>query len=212
MQLRKSNIRELGQEIYDVLIVGGGINGAASAAALSGKGVRVALIDQRDFAGFTSQSRPTWFAAAQGLENHGYVLVRKLCLAVAGRATLLGSGDSVFRQHRQGVLLSSSVPVAGRLVYWFFGSGFTQTPRCPGRSDGEEPVVKTQDLYGGFEYSDAYLHDNDSRFVFQFVRTAMDRGCRGQLPGIARRAPRGRGLDDTRGMCCRERLWKFVPV
>jgi glycerol-3-phosphate dehydrogenase len=41
----------------------------------------------------------------------------------------------------------------------------------------EEPVVDRQKAAGGFEYSDAYLHDNDSRFVFQFVRSAMDRGC-----------------------------------
>ncbi len=38
-------------------------------------------------------------------------------------------------------------------------------------------MVRTEGISGGFEYSDAYLHDNDSRFVFQFVRSAMDRGC-----------------------------------
>ena len=43
--------------------------------------------------------------------------------------------------------------------------------------NAEEPSINTDNFYGGFEYSDAYLHDNDSRFVFQFVRSAMDRGC-----------------------------------
>jgi glycerol-3-phosphate dehydrogenase len=38
-------------------------------------------------------------------------------------------------------------------------------------------VVNAENAAGGFEYSDAYLGDNDSRFVFQFVRSAMDRGC-----------------------------------
>ena len=55
MTLRENNLRKLEQGVYDVLIVGGGINGAVSAAALAGKGAQVALIDQRDFAGFTSQ-------------------------------------------------------------------------------------------------------------------------------------------------------------
>jgi glycerol-3-phosphate dehydrogenase len=54
LKLRESNIQKLKQGIYDVLIIGSGINGAVSAAALSGKGARVAIIDQRDFAGFTS--------------------------------------------------------------------------------------------------------------------------------------------------------------
>jgi glycerol-3-phosphate dehydrogenase len=64
-------------------------------------------------------------------------------------------------------------------VYWLFGNGFTKIPRLflkPG-IQREEPVVKTENAAGGFEYSDAYLHDNDSRFVFQFVHSAMDRGC-----------------------------------
>ena len=55
MQLRETNIKKLSSATYDVLIIGGGINGAVSAAALSGKGVKTALIDQGDFAGLTSQ-------------------------------------------------------------------------------------------------------------------------------------------------------------
>ncbi len=43
MNLRESNIKKLGKGPYDVLIIGGGINGAVAAAALSGKGVGVVL-------------------------------------------------------------------------------------------------------------------------------------------------------------------------
>jgi NADPH-dependent 2,4-dienoyl-CoA reductase/sulfur reductase-like enzyme len=45
--LRSSNIDRLEKGAYDVLIVGGGINGAVAAAALAGRGVRVALVDAR---------------------------------------------------------------------------------------------------------------------------------------------------------------------
>ncbi len=55
-QLRKNNIKKLPQDIFDVLIIGGGINGAVSAAALAAKGAKVALIDKGDFAGFTSSN------------------------------------------------------------------------------------------------------------------------------------------------------------
>jgi glycerol-3-phosphate dehydrogenase len=55
MNLRDTNLARLEEEEFDVLIVGGGINGAVSAAALAARGARVALIDARDFAGFTSQ-------------------------------------------------------------------------------------------------------------------------------------------------------------
>ena len=43
--LRNSNVKKLGEHPFDVLIVGGGINGAVAAASLAGRGVRVALID-----------------------------------------------------------------------------------------------------------------------------------------------------------------------
>lgn len=66
MNLRDSNVGKLDQRVYDVLIIGGGINGAVSAAALSGKGAAVALIDKRDFAGFSSQqsSNLAWGASS----------------------------------------------------------------------------------------------------------------------------------------------------
>ena len=51
MNLRKSNLKKLSKGVYDVLILGGGINGAVAAASLSAKGVKVALIDRGDFAG-----------------------------------------------------------------------------------------------------------------------------------------------------------------
>ena len=54
--LRKSNIRKLPKGTFDTLIIGGGINGAVAAAALAAKGVKVALIDKGDFAGFTSSN------------------------------------------------------------------------------------------------------------------------------------------------------------
>ena len=46
---------KLKNQNFQVAIVGGGINGAVSAAALAAGGVKVALIDRGDFAGVTSQ-------------------------------------------------------------------------------------------------------------------------------------------------------------
>ncbi|MGI9284978.1 MAG: FAD-dependent oxidoreductase, partial [Pseudomonadales bacterium] len=80
MELRHSNLKKLSEETYDVLILGGGINGAVSAASLSAKGVKVALIDKADFAGVTSSnsSNLAW-GGIKYLESHEYLLVNKLC-------------------------------------------------------------------------------------------------------------------------------------
>lgn len=183
MRLRDSNLEKLTHGIYDALIIGGGINGAVSAAALSGKGARVALIDKRDFAGFTSQnsSNLAW-GGIKYLESGDVALVRKLCLS---RNHLIRNYPSRVKEIRffttigKGFRFHPWFLWLGTWVYWLFGNGFTKAPRLLGKRTIEqlEPVVRTEDAQGGFEYSDAYLHDNDSRFVFQFMRSAMDRGC-----------------------------------
>ena len=38
-------------------------------------------------------------------------------------------------------------------------------------------MIDTSTALGGIEYHDAYLVDNDSRFVFSFVRSAIDAGA-----------------------------------
>jgi glycerol-3-phosphate dehydrogenase len=183
MKLRDNNLRKLEQGVYDVLIVGGGINGAVSAAALAGKGARVALIDQRDFAGFTSQqsSNLAW-GGIKYMESGDYGLVRKLCMS---RNHLIDSYPSRVKEIRflatidHGFRWSPLFLWAGTWVYWLIGNGFTCRPRLLSKRaiQCEETVVNIGNAVGGFEYSDAYLCDNDSRFVFQFVRSAMDRGC-----------------------------------
>ncbi|MSY76869.1 MAG: FAD-dependent oxidoreductase, partial [Actinobacteria bacterium] len=55
MALRESHIDQIRRGSFDVLVIGGGINGAVSAASLAGRGASVALIDRGDFASFTSQ-------------------------------------------------------------------------------------------------------------------------------------------------------------
>jgi glycerol-3-phosphate dehydrogenase len=69
--------------------------------------------------------------------------------------------------------------VLGTILYWIIGSFFTKRPRLlsTAQIEREEPLVALDKSDGGFEYSDAYLHDNDARFVWNFVRAALDYGC-----------------------------------
>ena len=55
MTLRDANIDRLRDGLFDVLVIGAGINGAVSSAALAGRGASVAMIDRGDFGSFTSQ-------------------------------------------------------------------------------------------------------------------------------------------------------------
>lgn len=183
MNLRESNIQKLQTRHFDVLVIGGGINGAVSAAALSGKGAKVALIDKADFASFVSQesSNLAW-GGIKYLETLEFGLVRKLCKS---RNHLIRNYPSMVQEIRFFTTIEKGFrfPVwfiwLGTWFYWLIGSFFTKTPRflTKKRINQLEPVVNTTNAAGGFEYSDAYLHDNDARFVFSFVRTAINNGC-----------------------------------
>ncbi len=183
MSLRESNIARLETEEFDALIIGGGINGAVSAAALAAHGARVALIDARDFAGFTSQqsSNLVW-GGIKYMEGYEFGLVAGLCKS---RNELLDSFPSTVKEIRFLMTLNREfrfhpwVILASTWLYWLLGRGRTRTPRLLSLQQirQSEPLIDASSSRAGVEYSDAFLHDNDARFVFNFVRSAMDSGC-----------------------------------
>ncbi|MEM7406447.1 MAG: FAD-dependent oxidoreductase [Pseudomonadota bacterium] len=183
MTNRADHVAALTGSTFDAVIVGGGINGAVSAAALAAHGARVALIDSRDFAGFTSQhsSNLVW-GGIKYMENFEFGLVAGLCKS---RNELMRAFPSTIREIRflttvdKGFRHSPRMLWMGAWLYWLFGRGFTQPPRLRSAAgiSADEPLVDVSNSPGGIEYSDAYLADNDARFVWNFIRSAMDSGC-----------------------------------
>ncbi len=181
--LRANNIEQLSAAPFDVAVLGGGINGAVTAAALAARGARVALLERRDFGSATSQesSNLVW-GGVKYLETFEFGLVRRLCKS---RNHLLESFPSSVREIRFYTSHSSDFRHGrwklffGTWLYWALGGFHTRRPRLLSRRDmaREEPVISLDGLDGGFEYSDAFLPDGDARFVWGFVRAALDAGC-----------------------------------
>jgi glycerol-3-phosphate dehydrogenase len=181
--LRAEALARLATDPFDVLILGGGINGAATAAALSARGARVGLVERRDFASATSQASSclAW-GGIKYLEGLELRLVRGLCRA---RNQLLRAYPTAVREvrflavHPRGFRHGRWKLVAGAWLYWVLGGGFTRAPRALGLADlaADEPVVSLDGVDGGFEYSDAWLPDGDARFTFGLVRAALRHGC-----------------------------------
>ncbi|MFO1120573.1 MAG: FAD-dependent oxidoreductase [Rhodospirillales bacterium] len=148
------------------MVLGGGINGAVSAAALSGKGLKVALIDRGDFACFTSRGSSISPGGIKYMETFDFALVRKLCLS---RNHLIRNYPSIVEEIRfftsvpKGFRHSRMKLYAGTWLYWLFGNCFTRPPRLVSTEqiEREEPILNVRNVEGAFEYSDAYLHDND---------------------------------------------------
>lgn len=180
MTLRSTSLERLANGAFDVLIVGGGINGAVSAAVLAGRGASVAVIDRGDFGGFTSQesSNLVW-GGFKYLENYEIPLVRGLCKsrnrlveAYPDNVKSIGFLASLDRSSPYPPALAAT----GAAAYWALGSFKTPRPKklTPEDIAEAEPVIRTDGLAGGIEYFDAYIKDNDARFVFGFIRSAIE--------------------------------------
>ncbi len=183
MSLRATNVDRMDGALFDVLVVGAGVNGAVSAAALAGRGASVALIDRGDFGHFTSQesSNLVW-GGFKYLEHYELPLVFGLCRS---RNRLMKAYPDNIKEIGFLAALDRSAPyrpwfaALGATAYWAIGLFGTKRPKLFSveEIEREEPVIDTGNVRGGIEYRDAYLIDNDSRFVFSFVRSSIEAGA-----------------------------------
>ena len=183
MSLRRTAISRMKNGHVDVLVVGAGINGAVSAAALAGRGASVALIDRADFGGFTSQesSNLVW-GGFKYLENYELPLVFGLCKS---RNRLMKAYPDNVKEISFLATLDNTAPfrpwfaALGATAYWGIGQFGTKPPRLYNaeKIEAVEPVIDTTSARGAVQYQVCYLVDNDSRFVFSFVRSAIEAGA-----------------------------------
>jgi glycerol-3-phosphate dehydrogenase len=76
MPSQRPSLSELANRTYDLLVVGGGINGAGVAREAAGRGLSVLLVDERDFAfGASSRSTKLLHGGLRYLEHYDFKLV-----------------------------------------------------------------------------------------------------------------------------------------
>lgn len=168
-------------EQFDVAIIGGGINGAVAAAALSAAGQKVLLVDKGDFASFTSQeSSSLVWGGIKYLQTYEFLLVFKLCLA---RNRLMRAYPNQIKQIGFLASLGDNAPFGrvlgtfGTLFYWAIGLFGTKPPASYSAKQAKQLEPSLITGRKAVEYFDAELPDNDSRFVYDFIRHALRLGA-----------------------------------
>lgn len=162
----------------DLLVVGGGINGAGIARDAAGRGLSVLLVEQDDLAAHTSSASSKLIHGGLRYLEHGeFALVRK---ALAEREVLLRAAPHLVRL--QGFVLPL---VPGMRPAWMIRAGLflydhlSRRVRVPGsstielRSHAVGEVLRPE-FTRGFGYADAWT--DDARLV---VTNAMDCAERG---------------------------------
>lgn len=163
----------------DVLVVGGGINGAAIARDAAGRGLRVVLCEKDDLGQHTSSaSSKLIHGGLRYLEHYAFGLVRK---ALAEREVLLKSAPHIMRPLRF-VMPHDS----GQRPAWMIRAGLVLYDRLAPREF--LPASESVDLIGhaagkplkrrfarGFVYSDGWV--DDARLVVLNALDASERGA-----------------------------------
>ena len=163
----------------DVLVVGGGINGAGIARDLAGRGLRVLLCEKDDLAAHTSSSSTKLIhGGLRYLEHYEFGLVRK---ALAERERLLRSAPHIMRPLRFVMPHDPSMrPV------WMIRAGLFLYDHLARREllSGSHAVDLRQHAAGaplkkrftnGFVYSDGWV--DDARLVVLNAIDAAERGA-----------------------------------
>ncbi|WP_420393133.1 glycerol-3-phosphate dehydrogenase [Acuticoccus sp.] len=164
---------------FDVLVIGGGINGCGIARDLAGRGYSVLLAEKDDFAsGTSSWSTKLIHGGLRYLEHYEFRLVRE---ALVEREVLWALAPHIVRPlrfvlpHHRG-LRPAWLLRLGLFVYDHLGGRkrLPATRTVDLRSDSAGEPLKA-DYVRAFEYSDLWV--DDARLVVLNARDAADRGA-----------------------------------
>ena len=164
---------------FDLLIVGGGINGAGIARDAAGRGLRALLIEQAGLAHFTSSASTKLIHG--GLRYLEYLQLRLVREALRERERLLSIAPHLVTRAQfvlpyQHQLRPAWLLRLGLLAYDMLAPASSLAPSRSVRfatSGLGEPLQET--LLKGFTYADCTV--DDSRLVILNVRDAFERGA-----------------------------------
>lgn len=182
---RRESLSKFAEEVFDILIIGGGITGAGLALDAALRGLRVALVEKRDFAaGTSSRSTKLIHGGLRYLEHFDFALVRE---ALRERAILTRNAPRlarpfpfiipIYKNRRR----NYDRPLKMRLGLWLYDllAGWGAFARHRRLSCSETlrlaPQLDPQGLKGSFLYYDAVT--NDSRLVIDVIKAARKRGA-----------------------------------
>ena len=165
--------------IYDLAIIGGGINGCGIARDATGRGLKVVLAEQGDLAGATSSSSTKLIhGGLRYLEHYEFRLVRE---ALIEREVLLKAAPHIVwplrfvLPHHRGLRPWPILRLGLFLYDHLGGREVLPSTRSIDLTRDETGKPLKSEFTRAFEYSDCWV--DDARMVVLNARGAADRGA-----------------------------------
>ena len=190
-KLEVSNRLEQIDEEYQLIIIGGGIYGAALCWEAAHRGIKVLLVEQEDYAcGASSNSLKTIHGGLRSLQS---LNIKAVIKGIRERSVFLRISPNYVKQLScilpTTTALMKSRPVVGMglLVYnllnrvnnWFTADdGYIPSSRMLSRKKfiSRVPGANIEGITGGALWFDAQV-TNTERLVWQFIKSAMNKGA-----------------------------------
>ncbi|MES2963902.1 MAG: glycerol-3-phosphate dehydrogenase/oxidase [Bdellovibrionota bacterium] len=179
---RAQNVARLASEEFDLLIIGGGITGAGAARDAASRGMKVALVEAKDFAiGTSSRSSKLIHGGIRYLENMEFGLVFE---ALSERRLLFELAPHLVHPLRFVLPLYKGGRVGmfkmGLGMWLYDALSMFEAPELHERLSSKEsterlPLLQTKELLGSYVYSDAYM--DDDRLCIETHRAASKLGA-----------------------------------
>ena len=181
---RERDLQRMTSEVFDVLVIGGGVTGTGAALDAASRGLSVALVEQRDYAsGTSSRSSKLFHGGLRYLEQFNFGLVnealrernlmlRLLCPHLARPVSFIYP-----LKHR---FWERPYVGAGVLLYDILAKrADSPLPRHEHLSRSQlgvvAPALSTDNIYGAVRYWDALV--DDARHTMMLARTSAEHGA-----------------------------------
>ena len=161
---------------YDLLVIGGGVNGTGIAADAAGRGLKVLLCEQNDLASATSSSSSKLIhGGLRYLEHYQFRLVKE---ALKEREVLLKNAPHImwplsFRLPHQAHLRPYWMIRIGLFIYDHLAKRIT-LPASKSIKFTRDSILNNT-ITRGFEYADGWV--DDSRLVILNALAAQQKGA-----------------------------------
>lgn len=180
---RQSAITALGSESFDVLVIGGGVNGVGAALDAASRGLKVALIESQDIAaGTSSRSSKLIHGGLRYLEQYDFKLVREalherellvstLCPHLVKPVGFLFPLTEKFKERTYvgaGLALYDALRGFQRAMPWHKHLSQKQINEIA-------PSLRPDIIMGAIKYFDAQV--DDARHTLSVARTAARHGA-----------------------------------
>ncbi len=182
---RVEALKRFEDEVFDVLVIGGGVTGAGIVLDATVRGLRAALLEKRDYgSGTSSRSTKLLHGGLRYLEQFDFALVRE---ALIERSILSQVAPHlaepfpfvipIYKTSKRNY--DHPLKMRAGLVFYDLLAGRYGFGRhkklTPEEAIELAPQIDTAGLKGAFLYFDALT--NDSRLVIEVIKAAHDRGA-----------------------------------